>query len=181
MEKDHHVHPGRRKRTLAYQKIQTVTGYASSHSLRDDNNNPAFENFPFEQQFIAFTKALKKLKADKDTVNKIKREYVNTSAVFPVYKKCFGEHALAESTMRYRIGQIKSTEFKDDFIKLEDITEKHWEPKYYLNRLNSKLLKRIFLPHPGGDITLLAETTAMFEQQLTEFIDYDFEDDDDDF
>lgn len=179
MKKDSPTHSGRKKRTLAHRKVEAVINFAVSHPLETNTINPVLENFPFEHQFIAFTKAINKLKADKDKVNKKQREYVNTAVVLPVYQKCFGEHALGETTIRYRIRQIKSTEFIDDFIKLEDTIRGLWEPKYYMNRLNIKLLKRIYLPNPGFDIIQMVETTALFEQGLDELDAFDVEDDDD--
>jgi hypothetical protein len=117
---------------------------------------------PYAHLFSAFLTRTKELQADNDKVNGLTREYVSTAQLQVVYNLCFGKDALAESTTTYRIHQIKPEEFADDFLKLESLNGA-WEPKYFVNRLNTELLRKIYLPQTPHTIRVIAEKTKLLD------------------
>jgi len=137
------------------------------------------EKFPFEKKFKAFSEEIKTLPADEDNIAGVAREYVSTAALTRVYEKVFGTEGVAGTTLAYRIRNVIPEVFPNDF--LVDPDSKRGDSRYYINRLNVKLLKQIFLP-PVKAPTGYTKDALKNLQNLREF-DPNFEafDDDDDF
>jgi hypothetical protein len=134
------------------------TGNPHKHIRRKRKTTPDvdLEEFPYARMFAGFLRKIKRLEADCDTVNHIPRQYISTFMLWDDYRNCFGAAALASNSIAYRIRQLSEEEFPDDFIILENDTRR-WEAKYFVNRLNIELLKRIYLPGIPQEIRLLAE------------------------
>ncbi len=100
--------------------------------------------------------------------------------MLPAYQKAFGEHALVQTALRYRIRKIRPQDFEDDFIILADELRACREPKYYINRLNIKLLKLIYLPQPPGELQQLIDYTLIYEKGMKPDSEIDPEEEDED-
>ncbi len=137
----------------------------------------SLKDSPYVHLFSVFLKRIKELQAEHDKVNRLLREYVSTAQLQVTYTLCFGEEALAESTIAYRLHQIKPEEFPDDFLKLEDLN-KCWEPKYFVNRLNAELLRQIYLPQTPHVLRLIAEKTKPLDDIFRCHTDLTDEEDD---
>ena len=107
------------------------------------------QRYPFDNEFKDFIRLSKGLDADKDMVDGKPREYVSTFSLIPRYKEAFGTSGIAESTMQYRISKINPPDYPEDFLIVQ--TEKSREAKYFINRLNIDLMKKIFMPSMGNE------------------------------
>ena len=123
------------------------------------------ETFPLEHQFNAFVKEINELRAKHDMVRGIPREYVSAATLYPIYEKVFGTIALAPHSIGYRIRHIKHAN-SVDLIIFDDPFAKRREPKYFVNRLNLELLKKIYRPDFGEELKELTLRTAMFEVNI---------------
>jgi hypothetical protein len=122
------------------------------------------EEYPFEKQFGQFLKLARTMDADKDVVSGKPREYVSTAQLTQIYDSTFEDVAVAKGTIQYRINQIKPEEFPDDFIVLP--TERVNEEKYFVNRLNTELLKRIYMPDTGAEFRNMVENVQAQHSDL---------------
>lgn len=124
----------------------------------------ALEDFPLEYSFSVFCRKIKSLPADIDEVNRIPREYINAASLLHAYRLAFGWAGLANSTLRYRLKSIKPEDYPEDFFVFNE-DNRPGKNQYFFNRLNRKLLKRIYLPSPDPELNLLLEEVKLFEDE----------------
>ena len=165
MDKNLQFFPVKKRRQRILADKQTKTSVENNICHDKTIPEPKLEKFPFERLFIAFVKEVKMLEADHDVVGGIKREYVSTAKIYPVYQKVFAAFALVSASVNYRLGSTRPEEFPDDFIVLQN-TIRNWQQKYFVNRLSTKLLKKIYLPVSSVDVQQLAQRIASLETDL---------------
>ena len=138
----------------------------------------ALEDFPLEYPFSVFSQKIKNLPADIDVVNHIAREYINAASLLHSYRLAFGWAGLATNSISYRLKNIKPEDFPEDFFVFNE-NDLPGKNQYFFNRLNRKLLKRIYLPSPDPELSLLLEEIKVFEGEwrlLREFEEKDRDD-----
>jgi hypothetical protein len=134
------------------------------------------EEYPLEFLFNKFMLECAKLNCEHDVVHGFAREYVSTFNLRTVYRQCFGNSALVETSICHRLRMIKRDEYPDDFMVFEE-THRIREPKYYVNRLNKELMKRIFLPHFDLETRHICAFANLFEKELISMHELDEEED----
>jgi hypothetical protein len=139
----------------------------------------ALEEYPFEFLMEKFLQAIAPLEVDCDQVEGLMREYISTSKLVLPYRLCFGAAAIADSTLVYRLRHINPLEFPNDFLILEECGRGDWQPKYFVNRLNKNLLKRIFLPPVTTDWRQLVHLTLLLEDDVITLHELDEEEEED--
>ncbi len=142
------------------QKDYSIIALLARNKIKDAE----LEHFQFEHEFNLFMNETARLKASHDREKNKVYEYVTYAQLLPFYQKTFSGCALCPSALLYRMKHLKQEEYGNDFLMLEDRT--FGEPKYYINRLNKKLLMKIFMPHLQHDIQVLAEEIQMIEDNL---------------
>lgn len=137
------------------------------------------EEYPLEYFMELFCADIARLPAECDLVEGFQREYISTSQLVMPYRLCFGNAAIADSTLAYRLRHINPLEFPNDFLVLEECTRGDWQPKYFVNRLNKTLLKRIFLPQVTTDWRELVHLTLLLENDVITLHELDEEEEED--
>lgn len=106
------------------------------------------ERFPFEHKFNAFTKQLQEaFPLEPDEVSGKKKAYASLADITKFYYETFGDEGVALSSIRYRMSSNKDT-FGDDVQIDEEARQQRGESVYFINRANTELLKKIFMPTP---------------------------------
>lgn len=107
------------------------------------------DRFLFQKEFEDFINASQELDAQKTIINGKPREYVSVSALAQKYIEILKDHGVWKSTIQYRIENLQPDEFPDDLNIKEDA--QHRQSKYFINRLNTALIAKIFMPPTTKD------------------------------
>lgn len=134
-----------------------------SQKEQDAQDKLLVEKSNFEKEFKNFFLTLTAIPADHGLVLGKPREYISSADAYKVYKTSFKKEALAPTSILYRLRNIKEEDFPDDFII--DPTQQRYESKYFINRLNKELLKKIFLPTVKGESRAEVEYTQRQDAQ----------------
>ena len=127
--------------------------------------NVTLEKEPLESEFKQFLNFSKTMEADHDTVAGKPREYVDTAKLWKAYQQAFGDAAVDKRTTEYRMARINPEDFPEDFMVIPDQIKAN-NTEYFANRLNEKLLKRIYMPATPGDLSEIMKDTAAHHGDL---------------
>ena len=99
------------------------------------NNQPEKKDTSILEKFNKFSTEIQKLDADDN--------FVKASSTNKIYQEIFGKDAARGTTLSYRFKTL-SNEFPDDILVEPDA--KLGDSKYYIDRNNRELLKKIYFP-----------------------------------
>ena len=157
------------------------SGHIQKRKSKKQKSITAFEleEFPFEKQFADFIQKINRLKAERDTIEGSRKEYISTVPLYSLYEKSFGTSTLSDGAISYRLRHIKHEDFPNDFLILSD-TGGSWEAKYFVNRLNKELLKKIYLPQVEANLNHIKELTSLYNEDVRWMHELDDSEDEDD-
>ena len=149
-----------------------------------EKSNPLFsKKLEADNTTIGIEKFLKdigSIEASSEEVNGKIREYVKLNELYPVYEQDFGSRALTKNAIMYRVKRIGEEKYPDDLYIIPEDVSAAYEPRYFVNRLNTDLLKEIYEPGKSSDnmddMVSSVKELEEYSQGRSEMYDMDPED-----